>query len=261
MACAQSLPEVTPSYRSGIRVLVADSDGARRTLIARVLRDHGGYELLADAGSREEWQRIAFSECPELVICSACTVEGTIAEQPFPLCITIGKTPVSPDRLVCALEEPICETDLNAALSAATVRILSLKAAELSSLIRQYVLHSDDASHPLRLSVEREGERLEIDTDDVQWIKAAGNYIRLYTAAGIFERRESIRSVAARLERGGFLRIHRGTVVNRAAIRSRVMNDDFVTAVELAGGTRLQVGPNYRDLVPRDIPVSALAVS
>jgi hypothetical protein len=213
------------------------------------------YEVIAETDSASELARLVSEETPELVIGSLPLVLGAEAEeQPFPLCIAIGRTPVtSPARTIASLPEQVLAPAVEEALATAVVSILNVKASELSHLIRQYVLHSDTVvPQPLTLEVERDGRRTEIEVDAVQWINAAGNYVRLHTADGACVMRASIRSVATRLLRAGFVRIHRGTVVNTRSVRSHVVHDDGVAAVVLQDGTHLAVGPRYRELVLRD---------
>ena len=66
----------------------------------------------------------------------------------------------------------------------------------------------------------------------------------------MFEIRETISNLAARLKPSGFRRIHRGVVVNNRAIRERNLQDGRLTSVVLDDGTHLLVGPNFREHPP-----------
>ena len=257
MACAYQQPAYGPAPRPRIRVVLADSDAARRGLVRHALFSTAGYELIREVDTAMDLARVVNAEAPELVIGSLpLLLSSDAAGQPFPVCIAIGPAPVSsPERTIASLPEQVSAATIGQSLSAATVRILNVKASELSSLIRQYLLHSDAMpAQPFTLEVEQDGRRSEIEAEAVLWIKAAGNYVRLHTASGAFTMRSSIRSVATRLRRLGFVRIHRGTVVNRRAVRSQVLPDDGVPLVVLEDGTQLAIGPRYRDVVlTRDV--------
>jgi len=260
MACAYQHSAFPPATRPRIRVVLADSDPSRRVLLRHALFSTACYELVGETDSAFELARLVSADAPELVIGSLpLLLAAESADQSFPLFIAIGSAPVaSPARTIAWLPEQFVTSAVEEALATATVGILNVKASELSHLIRQYVLHSDVAiTQPLTLEVERDGRRTEIEADAVQWIKAAGNYVRLHTPGGACVMRASIRSVAARLRRLGFVRIHRGTVVNTRSVRSHVVHDDGVAAVILQDETQLAVGPRYRDLVLERDPISA----
>ena len=48
-----------------------------------------------------------------------------------------------------------------------------------------------------------------VRTDEIDWIEAAGNYVRLHVGADSHLFRETMNSVEARLDRRRFFRIHR----------------------------------------------------
>jgi two-component system, LytTR family, response regulator len=70
-----------------------------------------------------------------------------------------------------------------------------------------------------RLSVVHKGRILLINVDDIDWIKACGNYAVLYVGAQQYEIRETLTHLEERLDRRTFLRIHRSTMVNVHRIR------------------------------------------
>ena len=70
-----------------------------------------------------------------------------------------------------------------------------------------------------RLSVVHNGRILLINVDDIDWIKACGNYAVLYVGEQQYEIRETLSNLEERLDRRTFLRIHRSTMVNVHRIR------------------------------------------
>jgi two-component system LytT family response regulator len=262
MATSTQQPMWAPS-RGAIQAMIADFDSVRRRAVRSLLVAEHGYDVIAETDSVHECRQILTDITPELLICTAPFVcEQTVASRPFPLYITIGPAAVSAERLICALDENISHDAIADALSTATVRILTTKAGELSSLIRHYVQHRDPLRDDPKIFAEREGRFVELFPRDILWIKASGNYVRVYTGNGEYHQRESIRSVASRLEPCGFLRIHRGAVVNRHAIRFRVLENESPVAVVLENGTRVQVGPNFRDRISQAVPtISSTVVS
>jgi LytTr DNA-binding domain len=75
----------------------------------------------------------------------------------------------------------------------------------------------------------------------VDWVSAAGNYVELRSAGRTVLHRAPLSHVHAQLERHGFVRIHRSTLVRREKI-ARVRTNDVI----LDDGTSLKTGKRYR---------------
>jgi DNA-binding LytR/AlgR family response regulator len=75
----------------------------------------------------------------------------------------------------------------------------------------------------------------------IDWVRAAGNYIELRAAGRTIVHRSSISAAERDLAEHGFVRIHRSTLVRRDRI-ARVRPQDVV----LTDGTHLKVGKRYR---------------
>ena len=98
-----------------------------------------------------------------------------------------------------------------------------------------------------RLAVRNNGHVLFLDPQEVEWIEAAGNYVRLNAGGESHLLRETMSRVEARLPRERFLRIHRSAIVNLEAVRELVLEarGDFV--VILRSGKRLPLSRGSRD--------------
>ncbi len=71
---------------------------------------------------------------------------------------------------------------------------------------------------PTRIAVKTKGKIVFVDLNDVVAVRAEGNYALLQCDAGSFLLRESISSLAEKLEPYGFIRIHRSTIVNASLV-------------------------------------------
>ncbi len=79
----------------------------------------------------------------------------------------------------------------------------------------------------------------------IDWVRAAGNYIELRAQGRTIVHRSSIAAAERDLAKHGFVRIHRSTLVQRDRI-ARVRTEDVV----LFDGTHLKVGKRYRTALP-----------
>src|SRR5262249_40898929 len=62
-----------------------------------------------------------------------------------------------------------------------------------------------------RLIIKVGGRVFFLKTEDVDWIEAAGNYVRVHSGGETHLLRETMNGLEARLDRNKFLRIHRST--------------------------------------------------
>ena len=84
-----------------------------------------------------------------------------------------------------------------------------------------------------------------VRTEDVDWIGAEDNYMRLHMGSDSCLIRETMGVLETRLDPKRFLRIHRSTIVNIARIKELHpwSNGDFV--VVLRDGTELKLSRGY----------------
>jgi len=69
-----------------------------------------------------------------------------------------------------------------------------------------------------RLLVKDDGRVFVVQTDDIHWIEAADNYVRLHARRRAYLMRESIKSLEQRLDPRRFVRAHRSAIVNVSQI-------------------------------------------
>ena len=98
-----------------------------------------------------------------------------------------------------------------------------------------------------RLIVKSGGRVFFLRTDEIDWIEAAGNYVRLHLGDESHLFRETMNRMEARLDARRFVRIHRSRIVNTERIKELQpwFNGEYV--VVLRNGTRLTLSRGYRD--------------
>lgn len=98
-----------------------------------------------------------------------------------------------------------------------------------------------------RLVVKAVGRVFFLKTDEIDWIEAAGNYVKLHVGREAHMIRETMNGIEAKLDPRKFLRIHRSTVVNIDRIKELhpMFSGDY--AVLLRNGTELALSRNYRE--------------
>lgn len=105
-----------------------------------------------------------------------------------------------------------------------------------------------EALPPIQRFAVRDGDVVHfVAVADVDYIEAAGNYVRLHVGDRDHLVRATLAGVQERLDARHFRRIHRSTIVNleRVAQVATWFNGDYV--VMLADGRRLRVSRTYRE--------------
>jgi two-component system LytT family response regulator len=98
-----------------------------------------------------------------------------------------------------------------------------------------------------RLVVKSGGRVYFLKADEIDWVEAAGNYVRLHVSKDSHLLRETMNGIETKLDTRRFMRIHRSTIVNLERIKELQpwFHGDYV--VLLRDGTRLTLSRGYRD--------------
>ena len=98
-----------------------------------------------------------------------------------------------------------------------------------------------------RLVVKSGGRVFFVRTDDIDWIEASGNYVRLHLKEQSYLFRETMNQMESRLDPQRFFRIHRSRIVNTERIKELQpwFNGEYV--VLLHNGTQLRLSRSYRE--------------
>lgn len=100
-----------------------------------------------------------------------------------------------------------------------------------------------------RLLVRRRGKAMPLRVEDIDWIEAAGNYVRIHTGGEAYLLRIVIGKLEQQLDPDAFQRIHRSTIVNLDRVRD--IRPDFKGdyIVTMQGGLELKLTRAYRNNV------------
>lgn len=97
-----------------------------------------------------------------------------------------------------------------------------------------------------RLVIKAGGRVFFLKIDEIDWLEAAGNYVRVHCGGEAHLLRETMSGLEVRLDPNKFLRIHRSTMVNIERIQELQpwFHGDYV--VLLRDGTQLTLSRSYR---------------
>jgi two-component system LytT family response regulator len=141
--------------------------------------------------------------------------------------------------------KPFDQERLSAALERATRRfhLRNGNTAENG----QRALH--DKSNPWlsRISVKEKNGIIFVPVDGILWIDALDKYVELHTPDRTYLARQTIQSLEEGLDPKQFVRIHRSTIVRKAAVRGLHPSFHGDYLVRLNNGSELTLSRNFRE--------------
>jgi len=105
------------------------------------------------------------------------------------------------------------------------------------------------ATLPRRFLVKGDGQMYFVAVDDIDWVEAYGNYVRIHVGKGVHLIRETLGNIERQLDPARFARVHRSSIVNldRVARMDLWGAGDYV--VLLKDGTKLKLSRWYRSRI------------
>ena len=243
------------SFPVGTRVLILDPDDRCRATLRQPADSLPDFAIVVECQTWSDCKSVLEEMLPELLIARADLIspDWLLALDPnstFPLVIVVGdaggETGLA-SRIIDRVSLPLQLASIAESLTRARHEIFRRKAEELSYLLQHYAEHLTGSSHGHTLSVEPEEKPTNLDQANIRYLRADRNYVRVHTTSGSYEIRETMRRLISRLDLSQFAQIHRSVVVNLSCIKDISWANDAPNSVVLEDGTKIYVGPNFRD--------------
>ncbi|MGA8596609.1 MAG: LytTR family DNA-binding domain-containing protein [Bryobacteraceae bacterium] len=100
-----------------------------------------------------------------------------------------------------------------------------------------------------RLAIRNSDRITLLQTDDIDWIEAADNYVEIHVGKQVHLMRETLSNLEQRLQPFRFLRIHRSRLVNAGRIKELHPLFHGEYELVLSDGTRLTSSRHYREVL------------
>ena len=145
------------------------------------------------------------------------------------------------------LLKPFDDERFAAALQRARAQIRQQRGDDLDRRLRALLEEvRGDRGYLQRLAVPTGPRSVFIRTEEIDWIEADRNYIRLHVGDRAYLMRENLGRIESALDPTKFCRIHRSTIVNIDRIQAveSLFRGEYL--VVLHDGTRLTSGRSYR---------------
>jgi two-component system LytT family response regulator len=243
-----------------IRAMVVDDEAMARERVVSMLRQEQDIELIGECSDGQQAVNAITSQQPDLVFLDVQmpAVDGfrvieQVGPEKMPAVVFVTAYDEYAVRAfeVHALDyllKPFGKERFQQTLQHARTHVERRRAGDLGK--RLMALVQDIKPEPQRLDrlvVKSGGRVFFLKTEDIVWIEAAGNYVRLHLAEDSHLFRETMNGIEARLDPRRFVRIHRSRIVNSDRIKELQpwFNGEYV--VVLQNGTRLTLSRGYRE--------------
>lgn len=243
-----------------LKVLIVDDELPGRHKIREMLKHESNIEIIGECTNGADAVETIHSKKPDLVFLDVQMPEmdgfGVIKKigvnnLPEIIFVTAYDQYALQAFEVHALDyllKPFDKERFQNALQRAKDRILQRDqndiGQKLLSMLQELKL---DQKHSDRLVVKSGGKVFFLKTDEVDWIEAAGNYVRLHAGGESHLLRETMSGIQKKLNPNQFIRIHRSTFVNIEQIKELQpwFHGEYV--VILKEGTQLTLSRGYRN--------------
>ncbi len=253
-----------PTDAGRIRTLIVDDEPVARRRLRSLLADEADIEIVGEAANGTEAVKAILAANPELVFLDVqmpgldgFEVIREIAgrHQPFIVFVTAHDEHAIRAFEVQAADyllKPVVETRFREAVRRVVSRIRDGSRTDLTRQMAQLlerVAPAPARAGAGRIPIKRDGRVNFVRVEDIDWVEADGDFVKLHAGRETHVVRETMADIALKLPAERFARIHRGIIVNADRVKEIQpwFKGDYVLI--LHDGTKLRSGRTYRQTV------------
>ena len=242
------------------RVLIADDEPLARERLRSLLANAPGMEVIGECADGPSAIASIQQLKPDLVFLDVQMPGNTgfdvidaigPSRMPFVIFVTAYDKYALRAFDVHALDyllKPFDRERFDQALARARQQLDRQSSGELERRLLELVQDLKPAPQKLERFVIKSGGRVFfVRAADIDWIEAAGNYVKLHVGTESHLFRETMNAIESQLDADNFFRIHRSHIVNIERVKELQpwFNGEYV--VFLKSGTRLTLSRGYRE--------------
>jgi two-component system LytT family response regulator len=245
---------------SKIRTMIVDDEELGRERIRMMLAEHPDIEVVAECGDGNEAVQTIERERPDLVFLdvqmpgmNGFEVLEALEGDPLPAVVFVT---AHDDYALKAFDihaldfllKPFDQPRFEKTLERARMQVSQTRSSAIDSRILSLLEDlKGDKRYPDRLIVKSGGRVFFLRAEEIDWVEAAGNYVRLHARNESHLLRESMKNMEAKLDPKTFVRIHRSAIVNVDRIKELEpwFHGEYI--VIMRDGTRLTSSRVFSD--------------
>ncbi|HYV07418.1 MAG TPA: LytTR family DNA-binding domain-containing protein [Blastocatellia bacterium] len=248
------------SGSKSVRTLIVDDESLARERIRDMLSNDPEIEIIGECTNGEEAIKAIASDVPDLVFLDVEMpgVDGFGVLEALPTdCIpTIIFVTAYDQYAVRAFEvyaldyllKPFDQERFDRALKRAKAHLSNERAENLSQRILNALEEiKTKPVHLERLVIKMNGHVFFVKADEIDWLEAEGNYVRLHTGKESYLLRDTISALESQLDPKKFIRVHRSAIVNIDRITELQPWFHGEYRIILGEGVQLTLSRTYRE--------------
>jgi two-component system LytT family response regulator len=249
-----------------IRVLVADDQPMVRERLVSLLAAEPGVELAGTASSGPEAVDCILQSSPDLVFLDL-QMPGMDG---FKVIEAIGVDRMPPTVFVTAYDEyavrafevqaidyllkPFRRQRFQSALARARRHLERDRQGEMAGRLAELLRSLRPAAGGQERLLVKSGGRVSfVDVDQIDWVEAEGNYVRIVAGEQVHLMRETMNGLIEKIGPKRFFRIHRSRIVNIRRVKELLIAAGGDYQIVLWNGTRLGLSRLHRDALEEQL--------
>jgi two-component system LytT family response regulator len=259
----RELPSSDRPNGSAIRTIIADDERLARRKLRILLGSEPQVEVVAECPNGRQTVSAIRSFRPDILLLdiqmpdlNGFDVLSEISSDEMPQVIFTSAYDQYAIRAFEAhaldyLLKPFDQDRLHAAIERASLEIRKSRDQEFTNRVLELLSTVKSQKKPTpefedRLAIRTNGRVVFLNLDEIHWVEAAANYVRLNTAKDSYLFRETISRISERLNPADFVRIHRSMIVNVRRIKELIPVNSGEYVVVLNSGKELSCSRGYR---------------
>lgn len=241
-----------------IRTLIADDERLARDKLRILLDSEVGAEVVAECRDAKETVAALRDFKPDLLLldihmpdADGFQVLREIPAEDLPIIIfttAYGQYGIQAfeAHALDYLMKPFDQERLHKAFERVRAEIIRSHDHHLTDHLVELLSQSKVRQTEKSLAIKARGCIVFLDPDEIDWIEAAANYVKVVAGKDSYLLREGIGHLSERLDPARFVRIHRSTIVNVKRIKELQPCDNGEYIAVLRNGKELSCGRGYR---------------
>jgi two-component system LytT family response regulator len=251
------------SVGSVIRTVIADDEQLARQKLRFFLGSESGVELVAEAHNGGQAVSVIRAHRPDLLLLDIQMPDlngfQVLAEIPPAEMPVVIFTSAYDQYAIRAFEahaldyllKPFDQDRLHQAILRARVELSKTQDREITHRILELLSLVKTEKQPVpefdeRLVIKTKGRIVFLNLDEIDWVEASANYVRLNVGKESYLYRETVSRISERLNPNLFIRVHRSMIVNVRKIKELIPVNSGEYIVILKNGKELSCSRGYR---------------
>lgn len=252
-----------PPHVSVVRAIIADDEQLARKKLRILLESETDIEVVAECHDGGQTLSAIRAHHPDLLLLDiqmpdldGFQVLSEISPAEMPVVVFTSAYDQYAIRAFQAhaldyLLKPFDQGRLHQALERARFELRRSNDREITHRILDLLSQVRSENQPApdfdgRLVIKTKGRIVFLNMDEIDWVEAAANYVRLNAGGESYLFRETISRTSERLNPNHFLRIHRSMIVNVRRIKELIPVNSGEYIVVLKSGKELSCSRGYR---------------